>query len=298
MNEPNRAPDVFTTCAAAAVSSSSLPWPARASAPPGASATLSAACTIARTRCWSAPSDPESFHDPNASTTVAVTSASAESDSSVGRRRGNVNVRTGRPGSLATMIRQRAFALLGLSFCLRIRFRSSVGSLGARAMVLRDGAQIGGDRDRARDVFGIGTSAHPAGSPEDAARLDAHALRGNVALDRPLGEDLEVTFADHVALNGSRDDDVGAAHAAPDDSALAEDDRRARLDRSFDPAVDAKPAVRGQIAAHRGRPPDDVLDDVTLGGGAFLRQLRSPCHANLRLCIEGFLSELKPKSQT
>ena len=43
-----------------------------------ASATLSAACTIARTRRSSAPSDPDSFHDPHASSTVATTSSERE----------------------------------------------------------------------------------------------------------------------------------------------------------------------------------------------------------------------------
>ena len=51
--------------------------------------------------------------------------------------------------------------------------------------------------------------------------------------------------ADHVALDRAGDDDVGAAHAAADDAALADDDRRVRLDRSFDRAVDAERALGG-----------------------------------------------------
>src|SRR4029079_5249287 len=277
MNLPKRAPGVWTTRAVPAVRSWSLAPPPRPSFVPPARATLSAACTMARTRCWSAPSDPDSFHDPNARTTVARISEVANSEISVGSRRGSVNVRTGRLGSLATMMRQRAFALVGLSFCLRIRLRSRVGSLRPRAMVLLgDGAQVRRDRDRARHVV---VSAHAAGATEDAARLDAHALRFDVALDGALGEDLQVAGAGHVALDRSGDDDVGAAHAAANHAALADHHRRARFDGPFDRSVDAERALGGEVAADDARWADDVLDGVTLRRGAFLHILGSPCHA-------------------
>src|SRR6185369_2792562 len=175
---------------------------------------LSAAFTIARTRCSSRPSDPDSFHDPHARITVAAISATANVVRRVGSRRGSVNVRIGRLGSLATMMRQRAF--LGFRCCWRIRFRSRDGSLGPRTAIvlLRDGAKVARHRDRARHVVRYGSrAAHAAGPAEYAAGLDPEAARVDVALDLALGEDLEVTRTAHVALDRSGDHDVRAADA-------------------------------------------------------------------------------------
>ena len=80
-----------------------------------------------------------------------------------------------------------------------------------------------------------------------------------------------MTRADHVADDRAGDDDVGPAHAAADDAALADDDGRLRLDRAFDRAVDAKRALGAQIAAHGTRPAQHVLDRVFCRSTAALR---------------------------
>ena len=58
-----------------------------------------------------------------------------------------------------------------------------------------------------------------------------------------------VAGAADVAVDLTGDDDVGAAHAAAHDAALADHHRPPRIDGALDGAVDAEGALRAEIAA-------------------------------------------------
>ena len=195
--------------------------------------------------------------------------ASTATDEHERRQRARQRERAdGRFGSLAIMIRERAPAW-------RLLLLLADPARGRRSGRSPAGAPWATRRSSARRAGRTGIAARPSPSrptsppmrlvprktPPVSMRM---LLRVDVALDLALREDLEVARADHVADRpGPGDDDVGAAHAAAHDAALADDDRRPRVDRALDGAVDAERAVGGQVTADRARAPEDVFDGVS-----------------------------------
>ena len=83
-----------------------------------------------------------------------------------------------------------------------------------------------------------------------------------------------------VAHDPSRDDDVGATEVAAHDAAVADDDRRTRLDVAFNSAVDAKSAVGREVTAHDERLSEHVLDRLARRRPSPFA-FRSPAHVVL-----------------
>src|SRR6185436_14304941 len=116
---------------------------------------------------------------------------------------------------------------------------------------------------------------------EHAARLDAHALGVEVALDAPGGHDLEVPGAADVAGHLPGDDHVAAGHVAADHPTLADVDSALRDHAPLDRAVDAERAVGLQVPVHHQRSAEHVLDLISARAAVLF--FRAPCHLRTSL---------------